>query len=800
MSEQQTLSTPSAEQARLIERQVEDALRQHGGVADCAVVYSGAGSTSGRHCVQCGITESYPGIDFDDAGVCDLCTMYATHRDEIHRYFGEVDEMVRLLKQRAADTGAPYDCLLLFSGGKDSTYVLYRLVDLGLRVMTFTFDNGFISKTALRNVERITSELGIEHVTKTRADQRKVFLESLQQHKSVCNGCFRSLLDLSTELAHERGIPSLVTGLSRGQIIDERLSWFYQQGIFDPAEIEPKLALGRRIYHGEGATIEQSAVDSVDVVDFYRYSDVTKNGIRDLLQQRSSLWSQPADTGFCSSNCMINDVGVYVHNAERGFHNYEAPTRWEVRIGHLDRAEADAELREPVNIERVKRMLAKIGYPDPESRTMLGDRLTAYVVSGDGGDAERLRDGLSGVLPEFLVPANWVDVDEIPRTSGRVARERLRPARSGRFALETPAPEPPTTAPLTRAQQRIVHGTDDVDRANTALLLELTGDAGGSSGTGSIDATAAKRIVLQVLLHHDALRLRFTQENGRWHQHDGGIPATLPVSKLDLSGKLAEEQRLTATAVDRLRSRLSITDGPLVQLALVERGELPTRLLLVVHALAADTRSLRRLVTDLDTAVRQWQAGEPVALPATGSFLDHSSRAGDADSGPRPDHDAVPAADDTGEWIRTECSPEGPVSAERVVSTIAAVIDDRLSADATEHPTPVGALTDTISAEVDVTDQRVTLTNESTRRAPVRYDQLGDPGTWLPSSSALSVVPATETVFASAWHSNRCRVTVTGSVTDGVLTLDWWCAPGVREQVGDVPHAVADRLAARGSR
>lgn len=830
---QQTLTQPSAEQARVIERQVEDALRQREDVTDCAVIYAGAGATSGGNCVRCGISDAFPGIGFDDGGVCDLCAMYATHQDEIHSYFGGLDEMVRLLKERAAAVNAPYDCLLLFSGGKDSSYVLYRLVDLGLRVMTFTFDNGFISKTALRNVERITAELGIEHVTKTRADQRKVFLESLRQHKSVCNGCFRSLLDLSTELAHERGIPSLVTGLSRGQIIDERLSWFYQNGIFDPAQIEPKLAMGRRIYHSEEATIQQAAVDSVEVVDFYRYSDVTKDDIKALLQERSSLWSQPADTGFCSSNCMINDVGVYVHNAERGFHNYEAPTRWEVRLGHLRRAEADAELREPVNVERVKRMLAKIGYPDPEGRTLLGDRLTAYVVPRDAGDSERLRAGLAEVLPEFLVPATWVDVDEIPRTAGKVVRERLRPARTSRFAADTSTAEPPTsaplTAPLTETQRAILRETGDVDQASTALLLELPGD---------IDASTAKRIVLQVLLHHDALRLRFTREDGGWSQRDGGIPATLPVSKLDLSGKLGDERRLTAMAVARLRSRLSVTEGPLVGLAVVERGALPTRLLLVVHQLAADTPSVRRLLDDLATAVRQSQVGETLALPNAMSLLEHCAAGGGpapaakatpatpgaagADASPgqdtagasfTPAQGALPATNDDGDWvrIRSKSPDQEHLSANDVTRAIASALSDwtggGLVIDSVDHTSPddhvrpIGALTETVHMEIDTSGQ-LTTTDHSPARASVRYDHFGEPGAFQPSSSTLAVVPWQEIAFAPAWHADRYRIAVTGSRTDGELTLDWWCSPAMRERLtaAGVPQRVADRLGTSGSR
>src|SRR5437868_316863 len=115
--------------------------------------------------------------------------------------------------------------------------------------MTFTFDNGFISRTALDNVRTTAEALGVEYVIKSRADQNKIFLESLQTHQSVCNGCFSSLLDLGNRLAYEHGIPTIVTGLSRGQIIDERLTWFHRQGIFDPDEIDQQLAIGRKVYH-----------------------------------------------------------------------------------------------------------------------------------------------------------------------------------------------------------------------------------------------------------------------------------------------------------------------------------------------------------------------------------------------------------------------------------------------------------------------------------------------------------------------------------------------------------------------
>ena len=56
-----------------------------------------------------------------------------------------------------------HDCLHLLSGGKDSTYALYQLVERGWRVHALTLDNGFISEGAKENVRRSVADLGITH-------------------------------------------------------------------------------------------------------------------------------------------------------------------------------------------------------------------------------------------------------------------------------------------------------------------------------------------------------------------------------------------------------------------------------------------------------------------------------------------------------------------------------------------------------------------------------------------------------------------------------------------------------------
>ena len=78
---------------------------------------------------------------------------------------------------------------------------------------------------------------------------------------------------------------------------------------------------------------------------------------------------RPSDTGR-STNCRINEVGIYVHQKERGFHNYALPYSWDVRMGLKTRHEAMDELRDDLDVGNIRRILSEIGYD--ENRAVRG--------------------------------------------------------------------------------------------------------------------------------------------------------------------------------------------------------------------------------------------------------------------------------------------------------------------------------------------------------------------------------------------------------------------------------------------
>ncbi|HWS48736.1 MAG TPA: hypothetical protein VN174_01635 [Candidatus Methanoperedens sp.] len=126
-----------------------------------------------ERCVRCLLPVNTPNISFDDKGICSFCR---SHKKIIYGRDLELKEMVEKYKNK--DGGA--DCIIAFSGGRDSAYGLHYLVkELGMHPVAVTFDWGMISDIGRRNQARLLGSLGIEQIivsadlTKVRSDIKK---------------------------------------------------------------------------------------------------------------------------------------------------------------------------------------------------------------------------------------------------------------------------------------------------------------------------------------------------------------------------------------------------------------------------------------------------------------------------------------------------------------------------------------------------------------------------------------------------------------------------------------------------
>jgi len=119
-----------------------------------------------ERCNKCILPESFPGIKFDEAGVCNYCLDY-----EPIRVFGD-QELEKVLSQYR-NKGEKYDCIAPISGGRDSAFVLHQIVNkYKMRTLALTVDSGFILPEGIRNINRITEVLSVPHVWLK--DERKI--------------------------------------------------------------------------------------------------------------------------------------------------------------------------------------------------------------------------------------------------------------------------------------------------------------------------------------------------------------------------------------------------------------------------------------------------------------------------------------------------------------------------------------------------------------------------------------------------------------------------------------------------
>jgi len=289
---------------------------------------------------------------------------------------------------------------------------------------------------------------------------KAIFADSLVRHSNVCNGCFKTLYTLSVNLAREKGIPCIVTGLSRGQQFETRLSNFYRSDEFCAETVDRFILEARKVYHrlddevsrllDVGVFKEEGIFDEIQTIDFYRYCDIGLDELYGYLDARLP-WVKPSDTGR-STNCKINDVGIYIHKKERRYHNYAMPYAWDVRMGHKQRDTALAELDDNIDVDEVQRMLAEIGYDENDKEQRSEPALAAYYVADEAVTEADLRSHLADRLPEAMLPTFFISIEEIPLTrNGKVDRSALAAPGIARESVDLEY-----VAPRTPVEQRLV--------------------------------------------------------------------------------------------------------------------------------------------------------------------------------------------------------------------------------------------------------------------------------------------------------------------------------------------------------
>lgn len=162
-------------------------------------------------CIKCNLPETHETIAFNKEGVCNVCLSQGV-REEI-----DWDQQKKLLDELVEEYRGKYDydCLIPFSGGKDSTWTLYYLVkEYNLKPLVVRYDHGFMRPNLEDNVSKVTKELGVDvisfrsnwHVT------RKLMLQSFLEKGDFCWHCHTGIFAYPMHIAIEKKVPLIFWG------------------------------------------------------------------------------------------------------------------------------------------------------------------------------------------------------------------------------------------------------------------------------------------------------------------------------------------------------------------------------------------------------------------------------------------------------------------------------------------------------------------------------------------------------------------------------------------------------------
>ncbi|RDB42165.1 N-acetyl sugar amidotransferase [Halomonas sp. DQ26W] len=122
-------------------------------------------STNHQICIRCVMDTTAKDIRFDEDGICNYCTYFENHVNDVV-FESEEERSVRrkqfIKEVKAAGKRKPYDCVMGLSGGVDSSYALHLALQEGLRPLAVHMDNNWNSELATNNIKNLVSGLNVD--------------------------------------------------------------------------------------------------------------------------------------------------------------------------------------------------------------------------------------------------------------------------------------------------------------------------------------------------------------------------------------------------------------------------------------------------------------------------------------------------------------------------------------------------------------------------------------------------------------------------------------------------------------
>ena len=331
-----------------------------------------------QRCNKCLMTASFPGICFDEEGICNEC-----------RNFKRIEPLGegRLLEVLNSRKGDKYDCIIGISGGRDSSYVAYLAKEkFKLRGLAVFYDSPFYCDLARENVRTVCSNLNLDLKIVNSKDNLEYKL--LQNHfLSVgatgtswgqCIFCHYGIEAVIYNLANKLNIPFSLSGVTKYEKWDAGNK---TQILLSRVKKLPVNDLMRFAYYQSKAYLllrdqrKQFNMPCSSMLNVYNDPEKPQNGplsikVFDYIQWDPNLiektliektgWIKPENGLSWGYDCSLEPFLDYTYKKEFGISTVGLYFSHLIRDGLIDRDEAMKTLEKSEDDNMLKEKLEKV--------------------------------------------------------------------------------------------------------------------------------------------------------------------------------------------------------------------------------------------------------------------------------------------------------------------------------------------------------------------------------------------------------------------------------------------------------
>lgn len=329
-------------------------------------------------CAKCLLPSNYPGITFDNDHVCNYCT---SNKDVQIDYLGieKLKEDINEKLDKYPNRNKKYDCAVSFSGGRDSTYLVYILKNkLNLNVLALTLSHDFLPDETIENIQNITKKLGVDSVlieNEYLNKGSKFFVRSWAKKPSApalvtfCTGCRYGLYKLIPEYCVKNNIPILFTGHTPYEATNYKID-IVNHNPENPTTLGLVRGYAKEILKNlnylkspKSLFLQVEELRTQNTEDeywqkrglqkmhpFLKYIEWKEEELNKVLDELEWIRNDKF-TGEWRSDCYVNGIRQYFYRKALGFNDVDVYVSKTVRLGQVSPEEGLKQIEEIENID-----------------------------------------------------------------------------------------------------------------------------------------------------------------------------------------------------------------------------------------------------------------------------------------------------------------------------------------------------------------------------------------------------------------------------------------------------------------